>query len=1272
MMRGGLLQKQSTSSVCLLCRHRWQLRQQQQQRIHPNTRRVYSSWDDKPSWGIQQQPATPSAGGGGGGGGGWGGSWKPAAPATPATQTTPETGTAQGQPKSANAGLLPHEIAARQRLLRMAEAAVAAQSTPQPARNPAPEPPKRASSDRPVRRLPEGQQNEFNRAPPRKEQQGSVVRRMLLHPKQPNQDPTTETPGPKTEREAQRNQAPVRKVLEPFGIRRFPARAPQTQQPAPKESPSSQTASSNPTPSRPTQSPASPSQPTVSSLSSLSNGASLKPGPASKLSEQTDGASGKSSWDALEAASSASSQPIKPASGEWGTSSWGASSWGASSASSQPASQSQTERLLPHEKVARDRLQQRHAQSYPQAPAKNLKSLADGLFAHDRQTGQLSAKDLRKRQEAGSLRNDLLNAEEEERRADNTDAWDDIFSTQPPPPPPPPPSARRTSAREVYQSISSKFAPPPAPPSDSKSSRETEGQWAGLIRRTAGANVGNGRLTGNNDFVKTAPPSETQKRSEPRDSRNFWKQAEDRYATSPAPQAQPEAASESTREATEAFKKQMSDGWDWADDYEGKSKEKEGQKLEQQDFEKPRGRDNARQTRGDRVALEEIPIPSRYIKEEKKPKKKGGRRRDYNEDDDFDDMAYEYKRRERLAKKAEKERLQFEETGPIPILLPEFISVANLGMALGVKTDLFISQLGELGFEDIAKDSIMTGETAALVAQEYGFEPTVDAGEDEDLRPRPPPEDPSSVPLRPPVVTIMGHVDHGKTTLLDFLRKSSIAAGEHGGITQHIGAFSVQMSSGKQITFLDTPGHAAFLSMRQRGANVTDIVILVVAADDSVKPQTIEAIKHARSAKVPMIVAINKIDKDQANVERVKSDLAANGVEIEDYGGDVQVVCVSGKTGQGMDDLEDNILLLSEMLDIRAEPDGMAEGWVLESSIKPIGRVATVLVKRGTLRPGDFIVAGRVFAKVRSLRNEAGIEVEEAPPGTAVEILGWKEPPEAGDMVLQAPNEDKAKSAVHYRIEQKEREEAMEQITEMERLKREREAERIAAEEAEKGEDGAEAAEEKPDGPKMINFTVKGDVHGSVEAVCASILEIGSNEVRPRVLLSSPGQITESDVEHAAVSGSTIINFNNPIPGHIKRMAVENKVRIMDHNIIYNLTEEVRQVLSESLAPTISFKVLGEAEVAQVFAINIKGRKYKNIAGVKVRNGMVMRNGRVRLQRKGEVVFDGTISSVKHGKKEVTEMRKGTECGLEFGEFDDIKEGDLIQVVEEIRERRYL
>jgi translation initiation factor IF-2 len=600
----------------------------------------------------------------------------------------------------------------------------------------------------------------------------------------------------------------------------------------------------------------------------------------------------------------------------------------------------------------------------------------------------------------------------------------------------------------------------------------------------------------------------------------------------------------------------------------------------------------------------------------------GGREEEFDDDDGGE--SYQERRRRRLERKAEKERAKQEallEAGPIPILLPEFISVANLGVALGVKQDIFVSQLGELGFENITKESILTGETAALVAQEYGFDPTVEIGEEEDLRPRPPPEDPSSLPLRPPVVTIMGHVDHGKTTLLDYLRKSSIVSQEHGGITQHIGAFSVNLSSGKPITFLDTPGHAAFLTMRQRGANVTDMIILVVAADDSVKPQTLEALKHARGAKVPIIVAINKVDKDSANVDRVKSDLAANGVEIEDFGGDVQVVCVSGKTGQGMGDLEDSILTLSEMLDIRAETDGMAEGWVLESSIKPIGRVATVLVKRGTLRTGDHIVAGRVSAKIRVLRNEAGVEVDEAPPGTAVEILGWKEPPDAGDQVLQAPNEDRAKTAARYRQELKDREENIAQQAQQDLERREKAlAEELANADEEAGED-----EPADTGPKIINFTVKGDVHGSVEAVRASVLEIGNNEVRPRVLQSAAGQITESDVEHAAISGSTILNFNNPIPGHIKHMAEEAGVKILDHNVIYHLAEAVRDKLSDYLTPILNTRVTGEAEILQVFPINVKGRVYRNVAGCRVRNGAVVRNTKVRVTRDGEQIFEGTM-----------------------------------------------
>ncbi|KAJ4292930.1 translation initiation factor IF-2 [Collariella sp. IMI 366227] len=667
-----------------------------------------------------------------------------------------------------------------------------------------------------------------------------------------------------------------------------------------------------------------------------------------------------------------------------------------------------------------------------------------------------------------------------------------------------------------------------------------------------------------------------------------------------------------------------------------------------------------------------------------------GRKREV--DDDWEEDPNQ--RRRRKAERARMMEIQ-EEPQATPIFLPEYISVANLAAALGQKVDIFVYQLEQFGFEDVGKDNILTGETAAMVALEYGFDPTVDSGEEEDLKPRPPPEDPSSLPLRPPVVTIMGHVDHGKTTLLDYLRKSSIVSQEHGGITQHIGAFSVSLSSGKPITFLDTPGHAAFLSMRQRGATVTDMVILVVAADDSVMPQTLEALKHARAAKVPIIVAVNKVDKPEANVDRVKSDLANQGVEIEDFGGDVQVVPVSGKTGQGMDDLEENILLLSEMLDIRAEPDGMAEGWVLESTIKPIGRVATVLVKRGTLRPGDFIVAGRVHAKIRSLRNEAGVEVDEALPGTAVEVLGWKEPPDAGDQVLQAPDEGKAKNAVRYRQEQKERGEIIGQMAQIEQDRQKREEQRArekAAEEAagtsrrrrhnsytpagldENPEAAAEAGgEESPaEQLKQVPFIVKGDVHGSVEAVSLALMEQGNNEIRAKVLISAPGQIVESDVELAAVAGADIINFNNTIPVNIKRLAHEANVKIMDHNIIYHLVEEVRAKLTDELPALVIKKVVGEAEVLQVFQINLRGRTYKNIAGCKIGNGVVKKGSKARVIRGGENVYEGVIDTLKHVKKDVDEMKKGSECGMSFAEWDQLQAGDLIQVIEEYTEKRKL
>ncbi|XP_044715523.1 elongation factor tu GTP binding domain-containing protein [Hirsutella rhossiliensis] len=681
-----------------------------------------------------------------------------------------------------------------------------------------------------------------------------------------------------------------------------------------------------------------------------------------------------------------------------------------------------------------------------------------------------------------------------------------------------------------------------------------------------------------------------------------------------------------------------------------------------------------RQRRLMRYEIEDESMRNQTLKKSKKVHRRGRGEQDDSEWDDEAVYRWEQRQRAKAEKEARKQRAVPDEPTAVPIFLPEYISVSNLGQALKQRANRFLKDMEEMGFENITLDTIMAGDTAALVAMEYGFEPTIDTGSQRDLRPRPPPAEASSLPGRPPIVTIMGHVDHGKTTLLDWLRKSSVAAQEHGGITQHIGAFVVKMSSGKPITFLDTPGHAAFLSMRQRGANVTDIVVLVVAADDSVMPQTIEALKHATAAKVPIIVAINKIDKEDARVDQVKIDLSRHGVEIEDYGGDVQVVCVSGKTGQGMNDLEENIVTLSEVLDVRAETDGMAEGWVLESSIKQDGKVATVLVKRGTLRLGDFIVAGKSWARIRLLRNEAGTELDEASAGTPVEVLGWRDLPPAGEQVLQAPDEGKAKSAVEYRMEMANREESSLQLAEQEQRQREKAAAEAAeAAAAAAGEEApAESTIAEQSGVLQQNFCVKADVVGSVEAVCSSILELGNHEAQATILRSSAGQISEYDVDHAAASNSILVNFNMPVLPHIKQRAEAAKVRILDHSVIYHVVDDVKAALSALLPEAVSTRVVGEADILQVFSINTKKRTFKNIAGCKVRNGAIKRSSRIKVLRKGRVIYDGHIDTLKHVKKDVMEMGKGTECGIGLEGFQDFAVDDQIQTYEEIKEKRSL
>ena len=600
---------------------------------------------------------------------------------------------------------------------------------------------------------------------------------------------------------------------------------------------------------------------------------------------------------------------------------------------------------------------------------------------------------------------------------------------------------------------------------------------------------------------------------------------------------------------------------------------------------------------------------------------------DYD-DDDADHIRHRRKKQRKQQLVAEK--LQ---SSPTPIYLPGFISVANLAGALRIKIEDFTRKMKQLGFDETNNDHVLDAETAGLIAAEFNFEAIVEQADNQDLMPRPPAEDKTLLPSRPPVVTIMGHVDHGKTTLLDWLRKSSVAASEYGGITQHIGAFSVVMPSGRTITFLDTPGHAAFLEMRQRGANVTDIVILVVAADDSVKPQTVEAIKHAQAANVPMIVAVNKIDKEEADVDKVKQDLARYGVEIEDYGGDTQVVCVSGKSGQGMETLEESVVALADILDMRAETDGLAEGWVLEATTKKAGRVATVLVRRGTLYPGDILVAGTTWTRIRSLHNEAGVQVESASPGMPVEIDGWRDQPAAGDEALQADDEQHARSVVDIRLQVAEHAQMATDVSAVnEARKQEQERRRlaeIADEAAAKGtiSPPKENRDETP-GFKNVPLVIKADVSGSVEAILTSVLALGNNFVRASILRSGVGTISEFDVAHAASAQGHIFAFNIAVEPHIRRAAETSGVKIFEHNVIYRLVDSVKGVLEDYLEPLRTKRVLGEAEVSQVFEINVKGRQFVPVAGCKVRNGVVGRKKRVLVKRGDEIVFDGKPTCV--------------------------------------------
>jgi len=493
---------------------------------------------------------------------------------------------------------------------------------------------------------------------------------------------------------------------------------------------------------------------------------------------------------------------------------------------------------------------------------------------------------------------------------------------------------------------------------------------------------------------------------------------------------------------------------------------------------------------------------------------------------------------------------------------------------------------------------------------------------------------------RSPVVTVMGHVDHGKTSLLDALRHANVVSGEAGGITQHIGAYQVTApDSGKKITFIDTPGHAAFTAMRARGAKVTDIVVLVVAADDGVMPQTVEAINHAKAARVPMIVAINKIDKPDARPERVRTELLQHEVQVESLGGEVVDVEVSAKNKTNLDRLLEMIALQAELLDLKTNSDRPAEGTVIEAKLdRGRGPVATVLVQRGTLRVGDIIVAGAEMGRVRALISDQGDTVEEAGPAVPVEVLGFNGPPEAGDRLAVVENEARARQVTSYRAHQK-RENAAASISGM------------------RGSLEQMMSQLKTAGRKEFPLIVKADVQGSLEAILGSLEKLGTDEVAARILHAGVGGISESDVTLAEGFNAAIIGFSVRANKEAAAAAKRNGIEIRYYNIIYDLVDDVKKAMSGLLAPTLRETMLGNAQILEIFNISKVGK----VAGCRVTDGTVERGANVRLIRDNVVVHEGKLSTLKRFKDEVKEVQAGQECGMAFENYGDMRAGDVIE-----------
>ena len=573
------------------------------------------------------------------------------------------------------------------------------------------------------------------------------------------------------------------------------------------------------------------------------------------------------------------------------------------------------------------------------------------------------------------------------------------------------------------------------------------------------------------------------------------------------------------------------------------------------------------------------------------------------------------------------------------VIVPDSITVGELANRMAERTADVVKELMKLGIMATATQSI-DGETAELITNELGHkvqrvsESDIEIGLSGD-------EDGNEVMQpRPPVVTVMGHVDHGKTSLLDAIRATDVATGEAGGITQHIGAYQIKTNSGNTITFIDTPGHEAFTEMRSRGANITDIVVLVVAADDSVMAQTIEAINHAKASGCPVIVAVNKCDKPEADPKRVRNDLLQHEIITEDFGGDVLCVDVSAHTGLGLDKLEEAIMLQAELLELKANPDRNAEGVVIEAKVeRGRGSVATLLVQRGTLKRGDIFVIGAESGRVRALLDDRGQNLETAGPGQPVEILGLNGTPMAGDACVVVETEARAREIAEYRT----------------RRNRDRDAAQGARGSVEQMLSAIAAGE-----AEELPVVIKTDVHGSLEAIRVALEKLGTEQVKVRLLSAGVGALSESDISLAAASNAIVVGFNVRAIPQARDLAKRDGVEIRYHSIIYELIDEVKAAMGGLLSPDTQEDFIGYAEIRQVFGVSKVGK----VAGCMVTEGVIKRGCKVRLLRDNVVVHEGSLKTLKRFKDEVKEVREGFECGMAFENYSDIQEKDVIECFE--------